>query len=110
MIEKKRLETLKKEVNKLKKTTELVITHKDLIKLSVKLYEKGYSGLDLIHLIENDDICKDIPLIQKYRFLVSFNSVKKEIRNEKLIILFILNFIFLIKDEDGQMIENIMTF
>lgn len=110
IIEKKRFETLKKEITRFKKNVGIELTHNDLIKFSIKLYEKGNSGLDLIYLIENGDLSKDIPLLQKYSFLVLFNSVKKEIRNEKLIILFILNFIFLIKDENGIIIENVLTF
>jgi hypothetical protein len=32
---------------------------------------------------------------KRYELLIAFNKVRKEFRNEKLIILFILNFVFL---------------
>ena len=35
------------------------------------------------------------PIEKKYEFLVCFNKIKKEFRNEKIIMLFILNFLFL---------------
>ena len=35
---------------------------------------------------------------KKYELLITFNKVRKEFRNEKLLILFILNFLFLSLD------------
>jgi hypothetical protein len=32
---------------------------------------------------------------KRYELLIAFNRVRKEFRNEKLLILFILNFVFL---------------
>ena len=61
-----------------------------------KLYEKGYSGLDIITLLENQKFLDTTLTIKKrYELLLAFNRVRKEFRNEKLIILFILNFVFL---------------
>ena len=59
------------------------------MELANKLYEKSYSGLDLIKYIEQNML---IPEINKYQMLLVFNKFKKEFRNEKLFIFFILNF------------------
>jgi len=66
----------------------------DLIAFSTKLYEKGYSALDVIKLLEDSTIFK-IEELKRYELLVAFNKVRKEFRNEKLLLLFIMNFIFL---------------
>lgn len=88
-----RLEWLKKE---LLKSIKKEITIEELMDFSTKLYEKGYSGTDIITLIE---MTKFIDLLitdeKRYELLIAFNKVRKEFRNEKLIILFILNFLFL---------------
>jgi hypothetical protein len=42
--------------------------------------------------------------MKKYELLITFNKVRKEFRNEKLLILFVLNFMFLDMDID---LENI---
>jgi hypothetical protein len=77
----------------------------DFIKLSIKLYEKGYSGIDIINLLETSKIMETfLTLEKKYELLFTFNKVRKEFRNEKLLILFILNFIFLDKE---LVLENI---
>jgi hypothetical protein len=65
-------------------------------------YEKGYSGLDLMTYLDNN--CKDIDDIKKYQMLLIFNKIKKDFRNEKLFILFILNFMLLRSNVD---LENI---
>ena len=72
-----------------------------LMVLSNKCYEKGYSGLDLMNYIAN---CKDIDELKKYKMLLVFNKIKKDFRNEKLFILFILNFMLLRSNDD---LENI---
>ena len=78
-----------------KNTCDTKIT--DLIDHSRKLYEKGYSGLDIMNLIENNigDKFNNITLTKKHELLFHFHQIKKEFRNEKLIILFFLNFLFL---------------
>lgn len=93
-----RLENLKKELTKLNLNKDNLNIN-DLIHLSNKLYEKGYSGLDLLNIIENYKfIEKYISFDKRYELLITFNKVRKELRNEKLLILFILNFIFISSD------------
>ena len=88
-----RLEWLKKE---LIKSVNKKISVEDLMALCVKIYEKAYSGLDIMNLLENTKFLEcSITIEKKYELLICFNRVRKEFRNEKLLILFILNFIFL---------------
>lgn len=87
-----RNEWLKKE---LKKMVKVNAKDNDLFDLSTKLYEKAYNGLDLIKLIEDGEFNLDDD--KRYELLVSFSKVRKEFRNEKLLMLFILNFLFLDK-------------
>jgi len=87
-IKNTRAEWLKKELQK------PITVETDLIAFVTKLYEKGYSALDLIKILE-DGSSIQINDNKRYELLISFNKVRKEFRNEKLLILFILNFIFL---------------
>ena len=68
-----------------------------MITFVTKLYEKGYSALDLIKLLEDQSSFKidNINVEKRYELLVAFNKVRKEFRNEKLLMLFIMNFVFL---------------
>ena len=60
--------------------------------LSVKLYEKGYSALDLLKYIKNSDLIENQ---RKYSLLVYFNKIRKEFRNEYFLLFFILNITFM---------------
>jgi DNA polymerase III delta prime subunit len=87
-------------LEKLKKLIEKSMTSKinlgELINFSLKLYEKGYSAMDIIELLEkNKLLINKINNEKKYELLITYNKVRKEFRNEKLLILFILNFLFL---------------
>jgi DNA polymerase III delta prime subunit len=90
------IEWLKKE---LLKYVNKNITLPDLINLCNKLYEKAYSGLEIMNLLEKTKFLENIITTEKrFELLICFNRVRKEFRNEKLLILFILNFIFLSLD------------
>lgn len=94
-VKTQRTEWLKKEFQKIicdKKT----LLHEDLLSLSVKLYEKAYSGLDLIQLLEKSTIFENyITDAKRFELIFAFNKVKKEFRNERILMMFILNFVFL---------------
>lgn len=90
----KRLDWLKKELTKYTRLP--AVDEKALIELSIKLYEKSYSGLDVMKLIENG--FGSISESKKYELLVSFSKVKKEFRNEKLLLFFILHFLLCDKE------------
>jgi DNA polymerase III delta prime subunit len=98
-IKMQRNEWLKKELTKfnMQKITEL-----DLLVFVTKLYEKAYNALDIIKILENG--FSSISMEKKYELLIAFSKVKKEIRNEKLLLMFVLNFIFLDKTMN---LENI---
>jgi len=89
----KKIDFLKKELTKScikDKSIEYLVT------LSSKLYEKSYSSLDILHLLENPKFLDNIIDTKKrYELLICFNRIRSEFRNEKLLILFILNFVFL---------------
>jgi len=74
----------------------------DLLKFVTKLYEKAYNALDIIHLLEVHNF--EIDDKKRYELLVAFNKVRKEIRNEKLLLSFVINFTFLDKTVD---LENL---
>jgi len=67
-----------------------------------KLYEKGYNGIDIIDLIEND---KSINKKNKYFYLIYFDKIRSEYRNEKLFMFVILNLFFMRKNLN---LENIL--
>ena len=67
-----------------------------LVELVIKIYEKGYNALDLINLLEKNQLNNvTINDEKKYELLVTFIKIKKEFRNEKILMLFILNFVYL---------------
>jgi DNA polymerase III delta prime subunit len=68
----------------------------NIMALCVKLYEKAYSGADIIRIIETPKFMDNVLVDEKrYEFLVCFSRVKSEFRNEKLLMFFILNCLFL---------------
>jgi GTPase SAR1 family protein len=94
-----RSEWLKKELLKYNKMVVNSESIKELIIFSTKIYENGYSGLDIINLFDNPKFMESsFSQEKKYELILTFNKTRKEFRNEKLLILFILNFIFLSSD------------
>ena len=65
-----------------------------------KIYDKGYNGLDLLEIIENDKSNSE-----KYLYLIYFDKIRSEYRNEKLFIFVILNLYFMRKKLN---LENIL--
>ena len=72
----------------------------NLYELTHKLYNNSFSGNILINFIKN----KLPENLNKYKFLSFIDTYKKELRDEKLIILFCLNFIYFRNIND---LENI---
>jgi len=70
----------------------------DLVEI---LYNKGFSCLDIINYIEQDK-----KNINKNLFLVYFDVIRTEFRNEKLLMIKILNLYFMRKKID---LENILN-
>jgi hypothetical protein len=57
---------------------------KQNVQFSIKIYEKGFSGLDFIELIErNLFTTKNISTNgKKFEFLITFNKIRKEFKLE----------------------------
>jgi iron complex outermembrane receptor protein len=98
-------EWLKKELEKFEKEKTDKNLNIKVMDLSNKLYEKGYSGLDIIQLLENHKNFTDICDCKRYELLISFNKVRKEFRNEKLLLFFMMNFLLLDLDYNLQNIS-----
>ena len=91
-----RCEWLKKELLKYNKTIVESDSIKELIMFSTKIYENGYSGLDIINIFDNPKFMESsFSQEKRYELILTFNKTRKEFRNEKLFILFILNFMLL---------------
>ena len=75
--------------------------YKNVMDFSTKIYELGYSALDIISYLEK---MNDIDDLKRNQLLIYFQKVKREIRNEKLLISFMFTFIFIRFDYD---LENI---
>lgn len=65
-------------------------TTADIVNLSRDLYENGFSALDIIDFIHKHERIHEM---KKYELLIMFDKVRKEFRNEKLLLLFLLHFI-----------------
>lgn len=77
-------------------------TLKDCIQFIDKLYNKGFSALDIINYVKT---MKNIDIIYKYKTLIYFDSIRKQFRNEKVLMLIIFYYIFMRKNND---LENIL--
>lgn len=92
-IKTQRHDALKKDILK---SVSKKSTIKELMEFCTKIYEKGYSALDILTLLENPKFLEEVISQEKrYELLICFNRVRREFRNEKLLFLFIFNFIFL---------------
>lgn len=100
-IQNQRSDWLKKDIQKSVKSNMSV---EDLEVFVTKLYEKAYNTLDIIKLIE--DGCFSLDEEKRYELLVAFNKIRKEFRNEKLLLMFVINFTFI----DKKMSLENMTF
>lgn len=77
-------------LNKTLSTLNKKTTPADIEKTSVKMYEKGYSALDIVDYITGSSIAYS----RKFELLASIQKIKKEFRNEKLLMYFILHFMY----------------
>lgn len=98
---------LENEFNKLQDNN----TIDNIVKVINKLYQKGYSGLDLMNYIEGMNTNKDKNtntdtdfLLKKYKLLMFFHKVKAEFRSEHLFMTFILSYFFVRSNSD---LENL---
>jgi DNA polymerase III delta prime subunit len=85
------VENIREKMEKYMKKPYTEITHSILVDLVSYFYENGYSCLDLIQWI---DITPSIILIKKTDIMMTFNRIKSEYRCEKLLMLYLLDYIF----------------
>ena len=78
-------------------------SQEELLNTCDKLYEKAYNIYDLICYIKNN---KQLSVDKKLKMLVTIDKMKKEVKNEKIMILFILDIMFFRSRYD---LENIMN-
>ncbi len=88
----------------LRKRLETKKNFKDIqsvIHLTELLYEKSYNSIDIIKILEKESFKKK----KKYLYLIYFDKIRSQFRDEKLLMLTILNLFFLRKNLN---LENIL--
>ena len=75
---------------------------KECLNFCEKLYEKAYSSIDLFEIIDKLD---NIDPSKKKYYLLYFDEIRKEFRNEKLLIFYIIYFIFMRPEYNLENIE-----
>ena len=84
---------------KIKKITSQTHNKKQIISecmlLITKLYNKAFCSVDLLYYIEHSSKIDDL---KKYEYLITFQKIKREFRNEKMLMLFILYFLIFRSD------------
>ena len=73
------------------------ISHIDLVNYSCELYEQGYSCLDIIKWVKTES---RFPEYEISGIVICFDKVRPEYRCEKLLMLYMLDFIFLRSNKD----------
>jgi len=108
-LSKKRLTTLKTLLTSLNSSSSCdnVIEQKDIINLTNTLYEKAYSGIEICKFIESNYTIFNVDQNKKNELLFTFYKIRKEFRNEKILIFFILHFLYIDKEIS---LENISFF
>tara|TARA_A100001015_G_scaffold205131_1_gene229345 strand:- start:2912 stop:3724 length:813 start_codon:yes stop_codon:yes gene_type:complete len=101
----KKNQLLLKRKSWLKKNLVKKINYKNInscISFIDKLYQKAYNGIDILDIIEND---KSIEHKNKFMYLIYFDKIRSEFRNEKLFMFIIINLFFMRKNIN---LENIL--
>ena len=82
------------------------ITHASLTQLSTEFYEKGLSCLDLIDWVKNTDLAI-ITDLDRATVCMCFDKIKAEFRCEKLLMFYMLDYVFLRSNKDLKCITTI---
>jgi hypothetical protein len=72
-------------------------TNKACSDISATLYERGFSSIDIIGYVAHSDKCDDCV---KANLQMCFNKIKSEFRCEKMLMMYVLNFVFLRENTD----------
>ena len=95
-----KVDNQKRDNNLCKILKEEINSYHDLFILTEKIYNKAYCGLDIIRYINKQYSSSK----NKYKLFIIYNKFKKEFRNEKFCILYLLNYIYFRSNDD---LENI---
>lgn len=87
----KYIEDSKKEKNIYLKNKFKKIAMSNIVNTVTLLYKNGYNAMDIIDFVKNTQS-------NIYLFLIYINTIRKEFRNEKLLMFFIIYFVYLRKD------------
>ena len=98
----KRLESLKKELTVAKMSG---LTSDKLVVLATTLYEKTYNALDIVKLLETTSM--GLRDDARYKLLFIFKKIKLDFRSDKLLLLFMLNFVFI--DNNQTNLEQLIN-
>lgn len=84
-------------INYLKKfvSSKLSTNLNDIMYISTELYNKGFSALDLLKYIDNMSLEDNMENLIKYKTLAIFENIRREFRNEIILIFFLLNYIYI---------------
>tara|TARA_B100001059_G_scaffold236739_1_gene289582 strand:+ start:6475 stop:7308 length:834 start_codon:yes stop_codon:yes gene_type:complete len=85
--------------NKLFKKS-LLTNLNDVINFTEEIYDKGYSGMDILNLVNSSNINN------KSEYSFYFEKIRKEFRNEKMLIFIYCYFLFMRKNIN---LENLLT-
>jgi DNA polymerase III delta prime subunit len=80
------------------------IDHSSITEIANEFYEKGLSCLDLIKWVNTTDLIEEL---DKSTVCICFDKIKSEYRCEKLLLLYILDFMFLRSEKDVKCILEI---
>jgi GTPase SAR1 family protein len=86
-----------------KKMSETQKTHIGFVNLAREFYEKGYSCLDFIRWVKSNP---NISNVDKTSVCICFDKIKLEFRCEKLLLLYILDFLYL---RSNKGLESMLT-
>ena len=79
------------------------LKEKEIYKISHELYYKGYHAKNIIDFLEKTKI----NVINKYKLLIYYDKIRKQFRQEILLIFFCLNYLYLRKNTHLDNIMNI---
>lgn len=90
--------------NKIDEYIDENINHKNIIKLCEDIYEKGLSSLDIIEWVQQTETLDNTV---KSQVCMAFDIVRKEYRFEKLLMMYIFDFLYLRTNKDLKSITKI---
>ena len=82
---------------KINELDDSVVSHSDLIELSNEIYQKGFSCLDLIHWVQDNN---NIDELLKSSVIIYYDKIKLEYRSESLLIFVLLDYLYMRENKE----------